>query len=217
MIAITHQNEIHTEMKAIMLMGSDNYLSSHPSKVVNWYMLRSTLLSNYEELRSVDTQLLRFPEMAVLRDYSIRGHELEGINLFDFILNTYEAGRNKSNSTNTVFVHYLPGTGKGTKGRVVRPSRQEIVPEMLGGWPPALDSCEDREMYEASMLLLFNPWQNLKELKNGHNSFGKAFAEFEGIMSSEVREKIDHIQSYYECEGGNQERIIDGNSFYDEL
>jgi hypothetical protein len=35
MIAITRQNEIHTEMKAISLMGSDDHLSSHPSKTIN--------------------------------------------------------------------------------------------------------------------------------------------------------------------------------------
>jgi hypothetical protein len=51
MIAITRQNETRTEMKAITLMGSDDYLSSHPSKVINWFMLYRTLLLNYEELR----------------------------------------------------------------------------------------------------------------------------------------------------------------------
>lgn len=137
----------------------------------------------------------QFLDMGIfVRDYSIRGHELEGINLFDFILNTYEATRNRCNSTNMVCVHYLPGTGKENKVRVVWPSCQETVPEMCGGWPPALEDCEDREVYEASMLLLFDPWRNLKKLKNGHDSFGKAFAEFEGRMSIQVRERIDHIQ-----------------------
>ena len=51
MIAITHQNEMWTEMKAITLMDSDDYLSSCPSKVINWFMLYRTLLLNYEELQ----------------------------------------------------------------------------------------------------------------------------------------------------------------------
>jgi len=138
--------------------------------------------------------------MRVLWDYSIRGQQLVDINLFDFILNTYEATQNKCDSINMVFVHYLPGTGKEVKVRVLRPSRQETVPEMCGGWPPALEDCEDGEVYEASMLLLFNPWRNLKKLKNAHDSFGKAFAEFEGWMSMQVKERIDHIQLYHECE-----------------
>ena len=75
----------------------------------------------------------QFLEMGVLHDYSIGGHELEGINPFDFILNTYEATQNRCNSTNSVFMHYLPGTGKQNKGQVVQPSRQEMVPEMFGG------------------------------------------------------------------------------------
>ena len=35
MIAVTCQNKTQTEMKAITLMDSDDYLSSHPSKVIN--------------------------------------------------------------------------------------------------------------------------------------------------------------------------------------
>jgi len=45
-------NKIHTEMKVISLMGSDDHLSSHPSKMINWHMLEKTLLFNYEELRT---------------------------------------------------------------------------------------------------------------------------------------------------------------------
>ena len=51
MIAITHQNKTQTEMKAITLMGSDDYWSSHPAKVINWHMLYRALLANYKELR----------------------------------------------------------------------------------------------------------------------------------------------------------------------
>jgi hypothetical protein len=51
MIALTHQNETQTEIKAIKLMGSDDYRSSHPSKVINWKILYRTLLANYEELQ----------------------------------------------------------------------------------------------------------------------------------------------------------------------
>jgi hypothetical protein len=90
-----------------------------------------------------------------------------------------------------------------------------MVPEMFGGWPLALGDCDNGGMYKASMLLLFNPWRKVNELKNGHNSFSKAFAEFEGLMSVKVRERIDHIQSYYKCDCGSPD--TGGNSLYDKL
>ena len=100
---------------------------------------------------------------------------------------------------------------------MIWPSCQETVPEMCGGLPSALEDCKDREVSKASMLLLFNPWRNLIKLKNGHDSFSKAFAEFEGWMSIQVRERIDHIQLYYECDWGNPDSIADRSSLYDEL
>ena len=51
LIGIMQQNEIPTEMKIIWLMGLNDYLSSHPSKMINWHMLQRTLLHTYEELR----------------------------------------------------------------------------------------------------------------------------------------------------------------------
>jgi hypothetical protein len=42
------------------------------------------------------------------------------------------------------------------------------------------------------MLLLFNPWRDIRGLKNGHESFGRAFIEFEQVMTSEVGEQISH-------------------------
>jgi hypothetical protein len=60
---------------------------------------------------------------------------------------------------------------------------------------------------EACMLLPFNPWRNIRRLKNGHESFGAAFAGFEQAMSDEVRERIDHIQSYHQCGWGGGWRV----------
>ncbi len=51
MIVITWMNEIHMEMKVILLMGSDDHLLLHPSKMINWHMLEKNLLFNYEELQ----------------------------------------------------------------------------------------------------------------------------------------------------------------------
>ena len=124
------------------------------------------------------------------------------MNLFDFILNTCEGSRRRHNNYNSMFVDYLAGSHKEGKGRIIRNSHKEIVPEFFGGWPPLSDSYEDGGLYEACMLVLFNPWRDIRGLKNGHESFGRAFVEFEQGMSGEVRDWIDHIQSYYQCGSG---------------
>src|SRR5882672_8300462 len=119
--------------------------------------------------------------MEVLRDYAIRGRELEGMALFNFILTTHEGQHQRRDGL--VFVPYLASSHKQDKGRLVRSSRDEVVPEIYGGWPPALQDTDDNGLYEASMLLLFNPWRNLKNLKNGHDSFHKVFVAFENVMA----------------------------------
>jgi hypothetical protein len=151
--------------------------------------------------------------MEVLRDYAIRGHELEGMALFNFILTTHKGQHRRRDGL--VFVPYLASSHKQDKGRLVRSSRDEVVPEIYGGWPPALQDTDDNSLYEASMLLLFNPWRNLRNLKRGQNSFGEAFAAFESVMSDEVRIRMDHIQSYHECEWSGLLGDIGGYSLFD--
>jgi hypothetical protein len=51
MIAVTRLNEIATELKVFMLFGP-NHCSSHPSKIINWYLLQKVMESNYPELRT---------------------------------------------------------------------------------------------------------------------------------------------------------------------
>jgi hypothetical protein len=58
--------------------------------------------------------------------------------------------------------------------------------------------CRIQTIMAYTRLLLFNPWRNLKNLKNGHDSFSKAFVVFENVMADKVRRCINHIQSYYE-------------------
>jgi len=79
-----------------------------------------------------------------------------------------------------------------------------------------LQDTDDNGLYEASMLLLFNPWRNLKNIKNGHGSFGEAFAAFENVMSEQVRRRIDNIQSYYKCDWSGLLGDIRGYSSFDE-
>src|ERR1700729_3929223 len=93
--------------------------------------------------------------MELLRDYAVQGRELEGLALFDFILTTHEGPRRRRDGL--VFVPYLADSYKRDKGRLIRASREEVVPEVFGGWPPALQNIADNDLYEASMLLLLTP------------------------------------------------------------
>ncbi|KIM89990.1 hypothetical protein PILCRDRAFT_2241 [Piloderma croceum F 1598] len=81
---------------------------------------------------------IQVPEMELLRDYAVRGHKLEGMALFDFILTTHEGPRWRQDGL--VFVPYLADSYKRDKGRLIRVSREEVVPEVFGGWPPALQN-----------------------------------------------------------------------------
>ena len=54
-------------------------------------------------------------------------------------------------------------------------------------------------------------------MKNSHESFGAAFAGFEQAMSDEVRERIDHIQSYHQCGWGGLERVFEGDNWLNDL
>jgi hypothetical protein len=58
-------------------------------------------------------------------------------------------------------MNYLAGSHKERKGQVIQNSCDEVVPEIFGGWPPLLDGYKDGGLYEACMLLLFNPWRDI--------------------------------------------------------
>jgi hypothetical protein len=76
---------------------------------------------------------------------------------------------------------------------------KQIVLEMFRGWPLSSDGYEDGGLYEACMLLLFNPWRDIRGLKNRHKSFSRAFVEFKQVMSCDVQDQINRIQSCYQC------------------
>jgi hypothetical protein len=65
------------------------------------------------------------------------------------------------------------------------------------------------------MLLLFNPLRNLQNLKGSHDSFTEAFEAFKSTKSDEVRNCIDHIQTYLECEWNSLLADIGGYILFD--
>ena len=55
------------------------------------------------------------------------------------------------------------------------------------------------------------------DLKSGHHSFAEAFGAFESTMSEEVRNRIENIQSYYECEWSSLLADVEGYSLFNGL
>jgi hypothetical protein len=74
--------------------------------------------------------------MDIFKDYSKRGQELEGMNLFDFMLNICEGSCQRHKDGNVVFMNYLAGSYK-EKGWIIQNSSNKVVPEMFE-WPPLL-------------------------------------------------------------------------------
>lgn len=62
-------------------------------------------------------------------------------------------------------------------------------------FPPRNDPAT-RSLYCASMLMLFEPWRSLLELKG--ESLDVAFTEYLGVCSKRERDIMDNIQWYYE-------------------
>jgi hypothetical protein len=75
-----------------------------------------------------------------------------------------------------------------------------MLPEIIGEWPPATSTYgHNRELHNASMLMLFMPWRDIRHLKNGHAHFYLAFDEFEKSATEEVRYRIENLQAFYKC------------------
>ena len=71
--------------------------------------------------------------MGILRDYIIHGHALEGMNLFNFILKTYEVRITRAGNVNHgAIIPYLPISHKPDRACMLRPSVQEMLSEIIG-------------------------------------------------------------------------------------
>ena len=97
------------------------------------------------------------------------------------------------------FFPYLIDSSKPGKSCMLQLSTYEIVPKIMGGWPPAVDIGRYSQLYSALMLLLFMPWQKINKLRNEYHCFLEAFREFKKTMLKDVERYIHNIQAYYKC------------------
>jgi Helitron helicase-like domain at N-terminus len=159
-----------------------------------------------------------------LHEYMFRGDEMAELNLFTFLLDTYDAkaeGGNDMQNTQQDFtaprtrssgrvpnqrVPYREGFSRVGRCRVFRTEGHETLPHLVGRWLPRNDRPNERELYCASVLALLKPWADLSDLKTDTETFDQSFQTFLIDSSKTTRDIIENIQYYYECYDGAKSR-----------
>lgn len=150
-------------------------------------------------------------------DYQCRGIELEGSNLFDFFVDTYEAEVTKADREAALIdeevrrgpgrprhtrVPYLNNHPKsGSVHRIIRAQGHRNLPNFLGRWLPRNDDEKTYDFYCACMLMLLKPWRDLRtDLKSSSESWAMAFETFRASATPRVQRALSGIQYFHECE-----------------
>lgn len=147
-----------------------------------------------------------------LRDYQCRGEDLEDLNFYQFMVNTYEDNFSDCNMEvedpklpkrgrpRSKRVPYLSEAEKPHKCRIVRAAGHELLPRFIGQWfPRRPEGDSDTELYAASILFLLKPWRNLLDLKFGHNSLAESLAKFLELATEKEKDMIENIQYQHDC------------------
>jgi hypothetical protein len=151
-----------------------------------------------------------------LRDYQGRGEALSGMNLFDFLVNTYEdtwcddgdettedstpkkagcAGRPRKPR-----FPYLSTAHKPKRCRVERTPGHKVLPRFIGKWfPRNNDANGQNDLYHTSILLYFKPWRNLADIRTNGESFHATYATFLETATENQMAMLENIQYYHDC------------------
>jgi len=136
------------------------------------------------------------------------------MNFLDFMMNTYEEdvhepivdaedmpgtdrrrGRPRKER-----IPFLPQANKPSKCRVQRNSGHEMLPRFIGRWFPRNNNAGgDNELHGACILLLFQPWRNLTELKKQDQTFAQSLTHFLATATEKQVDIIENIQYYHDC------------------
>jgi len=150
-----------------------------------------------------------------LRDYQMRGQSLQPLNLYEFIVNTYEdilqddymdidttQNHRRRGRPRNRRIAYLPEAEKPNKCRVERTAGHEILPRFVGQWFPRnnkSDANANNDLHYASILLLLKPWRSLTDLKAKDESFEQTMTSFLATATQEKKDMIENIQYYHDC------------------
>ena len=130
-------------------------------------------------------------------DYKYRPEAYKILSLYDWArLSVKTSAKNKKNES--TFLQFLPGHSQRNTHRVkCIPSRSNtFILNFIGGTLPRRDQ-GDFEYYCCTMLTLFKPWRNGKDLKNINQTWAEAFASYE--FKTESNRTMNNFNLRYEC------------------
>ena len=154
-----------------------------------------------------------------MRDYQFRGEPLGSLNLYEFLVNTYEVPTSPSDNQSQdddqpkrgrprkERFAYLPESGFVNKTRVQRDGGHETILRFVGRWIPRNnDPSGNNEWYAAIILLLLRPWRVLNELCDGQFTLQQTLSTFLLTASRSQKELLENLQYYHNCWDSAQRR-----------
>jgi hypothetical protein len=152
----------------------------------------------------------------------MHGDTLQLINMFDFLINTYETRitpedekdgpmepghRKRGRPANHRIRYKDTHPCATTQIRVLRTADHNWLPNIIGGWLPREDEADDHNFYCASILMLFKPWCVLSmDLKAVDQSWESALDEFIGETTDRIRYIVKNTQYLHECERSSDQK-----------
>lgn len=134
-------------------------------------------------------------------DYTNRGCALDDMCFVDFIVNTYERrGEETDHTPRNERILYKEGSMKhSNRYRVRRNEFHEMLPHFVGKWIPRNDKPDRFDLYAATILALFQPYQSISTLKDESETWQQAFNRFIFSASARVKAILSNFQYYYDA------------------
>jgi hypothetical protein len=162
-----------------------------------------------------------------VQDYVLRGTAFDDMNFLDFVVETYEIHKGKTNEElvddddsghfssrgrkrNLRGDYQLHHPKYETHERILRTDNHNYLPNIVGQWFPRRDIEEDEEFYFASVLALLRPWRDFEDLKEERRTWKEEGLMFLESATTVHRNVIAGMQYYYDSKSAAQDRNEDG-------
>ncbi|KIM77535.1 hypothetical protein PILCRDRAFT_76676 [Piloderma croceum F 1598] len=213
--ALTAKMEIGAPMACLFLLGNPDHYTDHKFKTFYWksyvrqvmqaslnntdivqdYMYRPTIyhgVNLYDWIRRSDKSTIashKKKKKNVSRDKNVFHDQLENEEFSD-------AGTSEDEMHQNQYI-FLPAHPQSETHQVRMKSDDPfLVPDFVGGALPHSDH-GDREYYCATMLTLFKPWRNGKEMRSEQDSWDKTFINHK--FTPRQIEIMNYFNVRYEC------------------
>lgn len=89
---------------------------------------------------------------------------------------------------------------------MVRDAHHNMLPNIVGIYPPRNDDPDRHELYCALMLMLFRPWRSIEMLKTDHVSWTSEFENYAQQIDQRTLDLMDNLQYLHRSEAAAQDR-----------